>query len=430
MISHTLRLFVIPFSILLSVSSCQTYGVVAENDVYVQTPSAVNLNENPNDMTSFNAYQAGRKGRFNTQYNNPGMNSSLFFGMNSPSMWGYSPFYDPFRPGMGFGNMYGNPYYGFHGMPNHWGHNPWGSPYGWGYPHGNFGWGYPNNGMHGWAGTGYGWYGNGWGGYGYSGYNPNGWGSNTGATNGGSTSVPQNVFTGPRRSLSAQSGRSSSYPSTFQGLTTNNNATKPSKTQLKTSQNRLDNSSTKSTIQSKPTRKVSSGQFVKPTSIHRENAGVSNAVLDRSSNFPNTSNGVNRAPSTISSSRMSTNRTNNYHPSPDAVQRGTFTRSQVQRSSGFSSSPSRGTFQASPQNRGSHFSSPSRNVRPSSPTNSRMRNPNGFTPTRSSSPGVNSRPSNSGFSNGSSRGSSGSSGVSRGSSGGRSSGSSSSRGNR
>lgn len=428
MISHSLRILIVPVLILLSVSSCQTYGVVAENDVYVQTPSAVNVNEDPNDMTSFNAYRAGREGRFNTQYNNP-WRSSFFFGMSSPSIWGYNPFYDPFRPGVGFGNMYGSPYYGFHGMPHHWGYNPWGSPFGWGYPHGNFGWGYPNNGMHGWAGTGYGWYGNGWGGYGYSGYPPNGWGNNSGTTNGNGSSTPQNVFTGPRRSLSAQSGRSSSYPSTFQGLATNT-PPKPLKTKLKASQNRLDNTPTKSSIHSKTSRKVSSGQFVKPSVTNRANAQASATVFDRSSRPSNVSNGVSRSPNAISTSRGTNNRTNNYHPSPGAVQRGTVSRSQVQRSSGFSSSPSRGTFQASPQNRGSQFSSPHRNGRPGSPSNSRMRTPNGISsPSRSSSPGINSRPSNSGFSNGSSRGSNGSSGVSRGSSGGRSSGSSS-RGNR
>lgn len=134
---RVMKKFILPFAIgliMLSVSSCNIYGVVAEDDVYVQGPSKLNLQEDPNDMTTFNSYRAGRQGRFQTQYNTPRRNTSI--GM----MAGFG---NPWGPTMGMHSGWGmNHGWGM----NSWGHNPWHNPWGpsWGMHGGwamNHGWG-------------------------------------------------------------------------------------------------------------------------------------------------------------------------------------------------------------------------------------------------------------------------------------------------
>ena len=420
---------------LTSLTSCHTYGVIAENDVYIQGPSQLNIAEDPNDMTSFNAFRAGRDGRFNTQYNSPRMRNSMYMGFGSPMMWGYDPFYDPFRMNMGFGGMYGYNPYGFHGMHPGWGYGGfgWNNHFGWGYPHGGFGWGH-HHGMHGWAGSGWGMHGwghpgmHGWGHPGMHGWGHPGssWGTNTGSV----ASTPKNMFRGPRQSVTARSARSSGYPGTLQGL--QSSPTPP--TQISPT-SRIQGSTTSRV---NTTRAVPSGQFARPTSAQTANVRVANNNINRNPAVGATST---RATTSVSNRATTPTRTaapvrgNTYHASPGAIQRGTISPSQNQRSTGFSSSPSRGTIQGTPTNRGMQ-SSPSRGTRPASPNNSQMRGSSGFNQSGSRSPAMNSR-TNSGFSSGSnmSRGSSsmsrgGSSGMSRGSSGGRSSGSSFSGGRR
>jgi len=176
---------------------CSSYGVISENDVYMQKPTQVNLAEDENDITSFNAFQARQEGKYNDKYLIDEMHNRAYIGA---MLYGGRP-----MPGIiGF-----NRPIGFHGMPymyyqnsffyqGTWGYNP--------YTSGAFGYGYP------YAGNLYG--------YPYSPYGINNYNpiihTNPQTPNGGFVANnSQNHFNRKRNDLGANSNRSSSYPSTL-----------------------------------------------------------------------------------------------------------------------------------------------------------------------------------------------------------------------
>lgn len=105
----------IHFSILLGavtvLSSCSNYGYISENDVYMQAPTEINLEEDENDLTSFNAFKAREKGAFRDEYMDPRVNERIrmnyFMLANS-----YNPYFVSF-------NMYANQPIRYHGMGMH-----------------------------------------------------------------------------------------------------------------------------------------------------------------------------------------------------------------------------------------------------------------------------------------------------------------------
>lgn len=191
-------LFILGASAILG--SCANYGYISENDVYMQAPTELNLEEDENDITSFNAFKASQKGAFEQEYQDPRVNQRVrmntlmimslyprygyfanspygYYGMgyNHPNMYGYRGF----NSGIGFGGYHSSYYYGY-------------SPFGYGYGYSP----YHNGGY-------YGYYGGNYGGYYGNGYYGNG--------NSGSIAQGKKVFQGPRRSPVSSSNRSSFY---------------------------------------------------------------------------------------------------------------------------------------------------------------------------------------------------------------------------
>ena len=178
-------------------ASCSSYGVISENDVYMQKPTQVNLAEDENDITSFNAFKARQEGKYNDKYlidemhNRAYIGAMLYGGRPMPGMIGFN------RP-IGF---HGTPYMNYQNTffyQGTWGYNP--------YVSGGFGYGYP------YAGNMYG--------YPYSPYGINNYNpiihTNPQTPNGGFVANNnQNHFNRKRNDLGANSNRSSSYPSTL-----------------------------------------------------------------------------------------------------------------------------------------------------------------------------------------------------------------------
>ena len=204
------------FSILLGaitvLSSCSNYGYISENDVYMQAPTEINLEENENDLTSFNAFKAREKGAFRDEYRDPRVNERVrmnqFMIMSSymPFGMGYGPYMSPY-------GMYNNGPIGFHGM----------AMYGFGY--GNYTVGHHGiyDGFYNHYGFGYNPYGYGYNPYGYGygnyayGYNPYYYGGgyyNGINDNPNTPTVSQPVHYGNRTPLTSSSNRSSSYQKT------------------------------------------------------------------------------------------------------------------------------------------------------------------------------------------------------------------------
>src|SRR5690554_2544464 len=89
-------------------SSCSNYEYISENDVYMQAPTEINLEEDENDLTSFNAFKAREKGVFKDEYQDSRVNERVkanYFMLVSS----YSPYYQ------GYG-MYSDYPYHYHGM--------------------------------------------------------------------------------------------------------------------------------------------------------------------------------------------------------------------------------------------------------------------------------------------------------------------------
>ncbi|HLV41857.1 MAG TPA: hypothetical protein VKY37_06235 [Brumimicrobium sp.] len=210
----------IQFSILLGaitvLSSCSNYGYISENDVYIQAPTEINLEEDENDLTSFNAFRAREKGAFTQNYKDPRANETMRFNQmsimasympfgvihgrytNVPIAFhgmGYSPFHSPsFYTGYGMGlrAMYGNQF------GNYYAYGPYGYGSGFGYD--------PYYG---------GYYGNSYYGNGYYGGGYYGGGYYNGIQHQSNPEPSQPVHYGNRSSLTSSSNRSSSYQNTY-----------------------------------------------------------------------------------------------------------------------------------------------------------------------------------------------------------------------
>ncbi len=171
-------------------ASCSNYKYLSDNDVYSQKPTAINLQEDETDLTSYNAYVARTKGMFDQEYKDPRI-TYRFVGNGFVPVGGFMPVYNYGGVFYGSGLAYGrggmfnsyfmNPYSGFHYAYNPYGgypmyyygsyYSPFNSPYynggfysnpygpGYGYPypygynpyyHGGYG-GYNSNGGYGYA---------------------------------------------------------------------------------------------------------------------------------------------------------------------------------------------------------------------------------------------------------------------------------------
>ena len=318
---------------------CAQYGMISENDVYLQQPNKINIGEDENDMTSYNAYKARQRGVFVERYNNVQqrnlgarnlLRQSVFFG-NSPfyannfyGRNGFSPYYnsafnmcyDPFNP------------FGCNNFDN------------WGY-YNNFGYG----GMHGFNNGFYNGMNNGFFGGFHHGYNPyvsnifithNYYGTNiNGGSFGNNNTVTNNrTYYGPRTSLSANSGRSSSYPSTIKSKNLSNNSSSHSSTAS-------DQASSRRTKGHK--RSIRSPHMPFADNSNRRNTSpTSEVALNNNRQIRN--NGVSRASQSASNRRSAT-----YRPSSTARNSGTArsSRPSTTRNSSASSSTRRSSSSSS-----------------------------------------------------------------------------------
>jgi hypothetical protein len=347
--------------------SCAQYGMIADNDVYLQKPSAVVLDGDANDPTTFNNFRAGREGQFVNRNNiAPRMFLGVGYGMYGGNFGGMnSPFYDPFY-GPGFSPFY-NPYapFGGNGWNNGW-NNGFGHPYGYGYGYNGFG----NN-------------------YGYGNY------YNNGDFFGGSNSVWSSAhegptYYGPRGSLSSSSARSSAYPETMKSSVQSGYLSTPRRSDNFNSK-ASNQSSPKSTEQVLNRRVVDTREYVRPTTVSNERVRSSSAVEQQ----------LRGAAASMSRSNPNSVTNAAYRPSQAARNSGVTTSTYDRRNA--SSRPNSSTYS------GSNSGSSSNGARGSfsSPKNGSSRS--GFGSSSSSrSPGVSS--------GGSSSRSSGSSGSSRSSS--------------
>jgi len=334
-------------------ASCASYGVISDNDVYLQKPAAIDLTDDQEDITSFNAYKAGRQGAF--QNGDPRLrntNANIFIAHTNP---------------FAFNNSMFNPYYGYNdpfawnrpfGMYNSYGPG-WG--YGWGYGYHGYGYGYnhmySNTGFF-YNGYQYGtflspYYGHNHYGINYIGPNSSYYGTNS--NNGNSSffgSGSTNQFYGKRTNLSTSSRRSSSYPETLKNKMHNN--VKPSNSSVLTKDLSPQN------IQNRRTVSNSEREYVR-----------SNVNINRNSSRPTSYDGSNRSPNTSAINQRrtvsseNTYRDRSFSPSNSARRSGTVNRSNADRrtTGNYNSSNNvrRSTNSAgNDYNRGSSFSSPQR----------------------------------------------------------------------
>lgn len=200
------------FLIVIFVAGCAQYGMISENDVYMQKPTALSTGEDESDLTSYNAYKARERGAYEDRYLIDQMYDRRYYGtlLYGGSFMGGTPFYSGNFITWGYMNPirgYQNTYY-FNSFYN-W-NRPWTYAYGYGYnpynPYANgiFGYGYPTYYP---FGTPYGTY-------------P--YGSNNMIPN-NNVSTAGNHFSGQKRfSLSSNAPRSSSYPATLKSNTPGN----------------------------------------------------------------------------------------------------------------------------------------------------------------------------------------------------------------
>ena len=294
-------------------SSCSTYNVVAENDVYMQRPNEINVNEDPADLTTYTAYKAGRNGAFRSHYN-----TSYFMGS--------SMFYPNY-------NSFGMRPFGFNNMNNQWGH-PYAfhnNPY---YSHGMNNWYGYNSGFD--FGPGY--YGHGYG-FGYG----NTFGNNN-INFSGTNSIFSNTYYGHRNGIASSSKRSSNYPTTLKNM--KNTGTSGNFQRTSTQTREITRSS--GVDQSTSTREVASSEVARSNANRNRSVNQSTRTNSSRSTARNSRTGSNNAraikPSTRSQSRLNSS----YRPSNSAQRSGTITRSQSTRATG--STPTRGS---SSINRGS-----------------------------------------------------------------------------
>lgn len=327
----------------LLLTSCANYGVISDNDVYLQKPAAIDLADDEQDITSFNAYNAGRQGAFQNgdqrliktnarifiASSNPfAFNNSMFspyYGYNDPFGWNRPHIYSAYGPGWGYGWGYGNYGYG-HGFNHMYGNS---SFFYNGYQYGTFISPYYSHNHYG---------------INYIGPDYNFYGSNASSGMGG-TYGSSNIFQGQRRDLSGSSNRSSSYPQTLKSNAPNN--VKPSNTSGYSKSKRLSSSNIKNR------REVDNSQ----REYVRSNANVNRARSSQSREYYNGSSrnvnatSVNNRRTTSSASNA---RNRSFTPSNSARRTGTVSRSNSNyRSSGSynSSGSSRGTYNSSSNSR-------------------------------------------------------------------------------
>lgn len=184
----------------LLISSCATSGAIADNDVYLQQPTASVLLEDETDPTSFANYKAQEREEIIVTRNvltpfTMNVITTNYYNPFNPVPFGYNafPYYTMYNNHMMYNNYYGwgnTFYYGYGTGFQQYGFYGYYSPYQWGYnPYNNF---YANNYY------GYGQYSNG---FGNSGNNQ--------------ASHNTNHFYQHRTSATVGAPRNSNYPSTL-----------------------------------------------------------------------------------------------------------------------------------------------------------------------------------------------------------------------
>lgn len=318
-------------------ASCASYGVISDNDVYLQKPAAIDLTDDQEDITSFNAYKAGRQGAF--QNGDPRLrntNARAFATYNTRFMFGtyYNPFHsyyptDPF--------IWGRPYYYFYGLNSPmYGMNTYFAP-GFGHNYGGYGYLSP-------------YYSHNYYGVNYIGPNSNYSWYNTSGNSSFFGSSSNNQFYGHRTPLSGNSRRSSAHPQTLESKMHNN--VKPSKSSYYSKNHSPKN------IQNRRTVSNSEREYVRPNI---------NANRGTTTNYSGSNRNVNvsSANQRRTSPSASSYRNRSYSPSNTARRSGTVNRSNVdRRTSGTynsSNNARRGTYSKdNSNNRGSSYSSPQR----------------------------------------------------------------------
>ncbi|GEM_PF-2076504 len=204
---HFLNLFIL-VTFTLFMTGCAQFGMISQNDVYLQKPSALSTGEDETDLTSYNAYKAKERGAYQDQYLIDQMYNRRLIGA---SLYGVRPMFGaPYPPGAFIlygsrpsilfyqNSFYSNSYFAWN--------RPWNNGFGYncGYnPHFPY-----SNGMYGCLNSPYNQFG-----FGNPYYN---YGGGQSFGNSGGIADNSNTFTGrPRMSLSSNSARSSSYPNTL-----------------------------------------------------------------------------------------------------------------------------------------------------------------------------------------------------------------------
>lgn len=432
--------------------SCAHYGMIADNDVYLQKSTALSLDGDADDPTSFNNYKAGREGRFingNSIRNSrfalrTGVHGSFMGGgynpHNDPFMhsngfgydpfyrphfhpynnFGYSSFYSPFH-GQGFNSGFGHNNFGYNNFGyNNFGYNNFGyNNFGYNnFGYNNFGYNNFGNGNYGhpYGGYGYGYGYNSFGGnYGYGNYYNNTGGFFAGNNNFGSSGQTGLVYRGHRSSLNSSSARSSAYPSTMKSTGSagvNSIAPRRSDNYNNIPSQGKTNNSTRGEVVNR--RTVDTREYARPAALAQDARNVTPVGEAR-----NVNSSSNRDMNNSFGRTNNASGANAYRPSETARNSGVSTSAYDRRvsSSAFgnssrtnslgSSSGTRGSYGTSSSNRGRSYGTSSNSSRGtvSTPSNNSSRGSFG------SSPSGGSR--GSGFSSGGSSRSSGSGGGSR-----------------
>lgn len=322
-------------------TSCSNYSMISDNDVYLQKPPAIDLAEDNQDITSFNAYKAGRKGAFQDGDNRlRNTNARAFNTYNNQFMFGtyLNPFHN-FYPTDPF--IWGRPYgYGYGLNSSFYGMNTYYSP---GYGYGNI-YGYNNSFYNSYQ------YGNFMSPY----YSHNHYGINyigPDANYSGLTIDPNNAsyfgsssknqHYGHRKPLSGSSNRSSSYPETLKNkMHSNSNSNNPKVISKKVLPSEVVNR-----------RKVTDSQREYVRTNVNSNRNTHNGTS--SYRASSTDRGVISSDRRGSSSYGS-NRTRSYSPSNSARRSGT-----VRRSSSYQNRS--GSYNSSSDSRGGSYNSGSGN---------------------------------------------------------------------
>ena len=319
---HLFRLFSLIFLSSFLVS-CAQYGMISENDVYMQKPTALSVGEDETDITSYNAYKARQRGEYQDEYLIDQMYSRSFIGA---ALYGVRPMFgSPFISSYSIMWGYRSPILGYQNSFYYNSYNYWNSH--WAYGYGNsFGYnphGYCPNGLYG---------------YGFNNCYGNGFG-NGNLINGqnnisnNNSSSSQNYFTdGPRMSLSSNSSRSSSYPNSLksQGVLVGSNVSINNET-LGTSRRGVQKKQVVSGSHMPFTNNTnnSNSSYIRTVPNSQENNRSRNGVTRTNTIYPSNSarrNGLARSPR----SSVSTSSRTGYNSS------------QVRRSSTTSYSSSRG----------------------------------------------------------------------------------------